>query len=253
MEKNKKSRFLLVLAVSGLIMSIGIIAVLLFVLNTMEKRLEDLGDLMEEMSDSRIEYLMTISEIVPVRTDAEIPEQITVGIDLVVTSSIPFTAYIPISEKMMIPINLGITDKIYVDTLISIVGDVRIQVKDTIPLDQHIRVKGLKIPAKAQIPLNQELTVSFDEQIRMQSYIPIHMAVKDQMSVDLNMSIPVDVMVPVKIPVKTTAKITFLEPLPFKADIPITLDVPVDIPLNETAMGKYLKEVAKGMRGLVKL
>jgi hypothetical protein len=128
---------------------------------------------------------------------------------------------------------------------------VTIQVADTIPLDQSIRVLGMNMPAKAMIPLNQDLTVSFNEQIRMQSYIPISMIVRDEMALDLKMSIPVDVIVPVKIPVKTTAKITFLEPLPFKADIPIELDVPIDIPLNETAMGRYLKVVAKGMRELM--
>ena len=56
----------------------------------------------------------------------------------------------------------------------------------------------------------------------------------------------------IRIPLHTTAKISFFETLPFKATIPIELDVPVDIPLNETAMGEYLKKVAKGMRELTK-
>jgi hypothetical protein len=236
----------------GFLISIVIIAILIFALKTSERKLTDLGNVMEEMSNSRIQYNMTVTQDIDVMTDAEITEDVNVGIDLVVESLIPFQAEIPVNESMLIPINLGVDQVIYVDTLISIVGDVRINVDDTIPLNQKIKAAGIKVKAEALIPLKQELTVSFDEKIRMQSYIPISMQIRDSMALGLSMKIPVNLMIPVRIPVKTTAKISFFETLPFKATIPIKLDVPVDIPLNETAMGEYLKKVAKGMRELTK-
>lgn len=236
----------------SLILSFGIIAGLLFALKTSEKKLNKLGDLMEQMSDSRIEYDMTVEQTIPVTTNATITEDVNVGIDLTVIHEIPFQAEIPVTEKMMIPIRLGVSQTIYVDTLISITEDVLIQVDDTIPLDQKIQAMGVNMKAKAQIPLKQDLKVGFDEKLHMQAHIPIDMNIIDSMPLDLNMKIPVNIMVPVRIPLKTTAKISFIETLPFQADIPIKLDVPVNIPLNETAMGDYLKKVSKGMKELTK-
>jgi hypothetical protein len=236
----------------GFLLSIIIIIILIFALKTSERKLTDLGNIMEEMSNSRIQYDMKIKQSIEAVTDAEITDDVNVGIDLVVESSIPFQAEIPVNEDMIIPINLGVNQVVYVDTLISIVGDVNINVDDTIPLDQKIKAAGMNVKAKADIPLKQQLTVNFDEQIRMQSYIPIDMKIRDSMALGLEMKIPVNLMVPVKIPLHTTARISFFETLPFKATIPIELDVPVDIPLNETAMGDYLKKVAKGMKELTK-
>lgn len=237
----------------ALLASFIIIGILIAALKVSEQRLNELGNLMEEMSDSRIQYDMTVSQTIAAKTDAHITDDVNVGINLVVESVIPFQAEIPVNQKMLIPIDLGITQAIYVDTMISIMDHVKINVDDTIPLDQKIKAAGLNVKAKAQIPLQQELTVSFDEQIRMQAYIPIDMNVIDSMAVDLDMKIPVNLMVPVRIPLQTTARISFIETLPFEADIPVKLNVPVDIPLNETAMGSYLKKVAKGMKGLTKL
>ena len=241
---SKKYKWIALISGLSLLLSVGIIIGLIFALKTSEKKLNDLGDLMEKMSDSRIQYDMTVEQTIPVTTNATITDDVNVGIDLTVISEIPFQADIPVTEQMMIPIKLGVAQTIYVDTLISITEQVLIQVDDTIPLDQKIKAMGINMNAKAEIPLKQDLRVGFDEQLRMQAHIPIDMKIIDSMPLDLNMKIPVNVMVP--------AKISFIETLPFQADIPIKLDVPVDIPLNETAMGDYLKKVSKGMRELTK-
>lgn len=254
METSKKFQKRVIFFISlALLISFIIIGVLVAALKISESRLKDLGDLMEEMANSRIQYDMTVKQTIHAKTNATITDDVNVGIDMVVISEIPFQADIPVSEEMLIPIKMGITETIYVDTLISIIDDVHINVDDTIPLDQKIKAAGVNVKAKAQIPLKQQLKVNFDEQIRMQAYIPIDMTVIDTMPVGLDMKIPVNLMVPVRIPLKTTAKISFIETLPFEADIPVELNVPVDIPLNETAMGNYLKQVAEGMRGLTKL
>lgn len=237
----------------ALLISLVIIGILIAALKISESRLKKLGDVMEEMANSRIQYDMTVNQTISAKTDAHITDDVNVGIDMVVISEIPFQADIPVSEEMLIPIKMGIAETIYVDTLISIIDDVKINVDDTIPLDQKIKAAGFNVKAKADIPLKQQLKVNFDEQIRMQAHIPIDMTVIDTMPVGLDMKIPVNLMVPVRIPLKTTAKISFIETLPFEADIPVELNVPVDIPLSETAMGNYLKQVAEGMRGLTKM
>lgn len=238
------------------LINVGIIVTLLASLKVSEVRLSKLGNLMEEMSNSRIQYQMSVIDTIPLESSIDVTDDVIVGIDMVVESSIPFQAMIPVNEKMIIPIHLGIGQVIYVDTTIRIVDEVIINVNDSIPLDQKIKVKklgGVNMPVSAMIPLQQKLSVSFDTLIRIQSFIPIDMVVEDEMPIDLNMEIPVNLQVPVRIPLNTTAKVSFFNAMPVKAQIPVNLDVPVDIPLNETAMGVYLKKVAEGMRGLTSL
>lgn len=254
-----KSKYIIIALIILLLANVGIVIGLMTALKVSEKRLANLGNIMEEMSNSRIQYQMTIKDSIDVVTEINVTESVVVGIDMVVESQIPFQADIPVDQSMIVPFDLGIKQLIYMDTTIKITDKLNIYVDDSIPLDQKVKLpifgkdRGPRMPIKAKIPLKQTLQVEFNEDVHVQSFIPIDMNVKDELPVDLNMKIPVNIMVPVRIPLHTNARVSFFEGLPIEGKIPVHLDVPIDIPLSETAMGDYLKKVAKGMRELTKL
>ena len=237
---------------------IGIISVLMIALNTSKKRLEKLGDIVDEMAVQHIITNVSINESIPLSSDITVREQISVNIKMFLETEIPFKAEIPISENLMVPFKIGLKDYIALDTLIEVTDQVNILVDDTIPLNQKVnmalfRGKGIKIPIKGNIPVNQSLKIGFDEKLPVKSVVPIDMIVVDTLPVGLSMKVPVDLNVPVRIPLKTTALISFDGPLPVDAKIPIEITVPVDIPLESTTLSGYFKRLASGLRNLTSL
>ena len=166
---------------------------------------------------------------------------------------------------MLIPFKIGVHEYIKLDTTIEITEDVNIFVKDTIPLDQRMKIqmfgenkntgesRGPSMRIKSKIPLHQNLLIEFRETMPVNSMVPIDMLIIDTLPVGLDMRIPVDVMVPVRIPLKTSAKVSFSESMPIDANIPININVPINIPLRETTLAEYFKRMAKGMRNLTKV
>jgi hypothetical protein len=252
---NKRVVIFLTIA---LLINFGIIGVLLTALSVSEKRLQVLGDTMEEMAEQHIITEVTVDEIIPLKSDIWVTDEIEVGINMVVKSEIPFTAMIPVNENMLIPFKIGVKDYIKLDTTIQITDFVNIAVDDTIPLNQKVKLpifgkRGPSIPIVGKIPVKQDLRVGFNELLPVHSIVPIDMLIIDTLPVGLSMKIPVDVMVPVHIPLKSTARITFTQAMPVDAQIPITLTIPVDIPLSETSLAIYFRKMAEGLRGLTKL
>ncbi len=244
----------------ALLINFGIIIVLLAALNVSEKRLLVIGDTMDEMAEQHIITEVTVDEMIPLNSSIFVTDEIEVGINMMVESEIPFTAMIPVNEEMLIPFKIGVKDYIILDTTIHISDYVNIDVDDTIPLNQKVKMpifgkgtKGPSFPIQGKIPVKQKLKVGFSEDLPVYSVVPIDMIIIDTLPVGLSMKIPVDVMVPVKIPLKSTARITFSEAMPVNAEIPITLTIPVDIPLSETSLAYYFKKMAKGLRGLTSL
>lgn len=254
MEKFKK-RIVLFLSLA-LIISVVLIIVLLSALKIMEFRLDKIGNTMEEMAVQHIVTNVDVNEDIPLNSAISVTEDLTVNIDMFISTEIPFTAMIPVSEDMLVPIRMGVKDYISLDTLIWVKDQITILVDDTIPLNQKMKVpifgknRGPSVPIKSKIPLKQSLLIDFEEPLPVKSTIPIDMLVIDTLPIGIEMSIPVDLMVPVKIPIKQSAKISFNGPMPVDATIPISMKIPVDIPLEETSLAKYFRKLASGLRGL---
>jgi len=242
----------------ALLINFGIIGVLVTALNVSEGRLQAIGDTMEEMAVQHIITEVTVDEAIPVATSISVTSDVEVGIDMMVVSEIPFRAEIPVNESMLVPFKIGVKDYIKLDTTITVTDYVNILVDDTIPLNQKVKMpifgkKGPSFPIEGKIPVKQSLYVGFDEDLPVNSIVPIEMVIVDTLPVGLDMRIPVDLMVPIKIPLHTNATVTFGDAMPIDAEIPITLTIPVDIPLEETSLAVYFRRLAKGLRGLTEL
>lgn len=246
------------LLIISLLISFGIIGVLLTVLHVTERRLETVGNIMEEMAVQHIITEVTVDESIPLNSEITVTDELIVNINMTVETEIPFTAMIPVNEDMLIPFKIGVHDYIKLDTTITVTDFVNIDVDDSIPLDQKVKLpifgkRGPSMPIQGMIPIKQKLRVGFSEDLPVHSIVPIDMIIVDTLPVGLSMKIPVDVMVPVRLPIKQTAKITFNGAMPVDAMIPITLTIPVDIPLSETSLSVYFKKLAKGLKGLTNL
>ncbi|MCB9196080.1 MAG: hypothetical protein H6598_07625 [Flavobacteriales bacterium] len=242
----------------SLLISIGIIVVLLVVLQVMERRLNTVGNVMEEMAVQHIITEVTVDESIPLKSDISVMDELVVNIDMTVNTEIPFTAKIPVSEEMLIPFKIGVRDYIKLDTTIQVTDWVNIDVNDTIPLNQKVKMpifgeRGPSVPIQGKIPVQQQLRVGFSELLPVHSVVPVDMLIIDTLPVGLDMKIPVNVMVPVSMPIKQQAKITFNGAMPVDAQIPITLTIPVDIPLSETSLAVYFRKLAAGLKGLTNM
>lgn len=246
-----------ILLLISLSISIGIIIVLLFALSISEKRLEKIGDLMNEMATQHIITTVSIKENIPLNSDIRVTDELKVNIKMFLQTEIPFKAEIPVSENMLIPFKIGLHDYIKIDTTIEVTDFVNILVDDTIPLNQKMNMaifggKGFNFPIKGKIPVQQTLKIGFNELLPVHSVVPIDMLIIDTLPVGLSMKIPVDLMVPVNIPLETTALIKFDEAMSVDAEIPIELNIPIDIPLEKTSLAFYFKKMAEGLKGLTK-
>lgn len=242
----------------SLMITIGIIVTLLIVLQVMERRLEAVGNVMEEMAIQHIITEVTVDEKIPLKSDISVMDELVVNIDMTVNTEIPFTAKIPVSESMLVPFKIGVKDYIKLDTTIQVTDWVNIDVNDTIPLDQKVKMpifgdRGPSVPIQGKIPVKQTLNVGFSELLPVHSVVPVEMLIIDTLPVGLDMKIPVNVMVPVSMPIRQQAKITFNGAMPVDAQIPITLTIPVDIPLETTSLAVYFRKLAAGLKGLTNL
>ena len=64
-------------------------------LNTSKKRLEKLGDIVDEMAVQHIITNVSINESIPLSSDITVREQISVNIKMFLETEIPFKAEIP--------------------------------------------------------------------------------------------------------------------------------------------------------------
>ena len=253
----KKSN-LNILLYCSLGLSVVIIIALLTALNIAQKRLNTIGELMNEMSTQHIVTNVEVNENIPLSSDIKVTDELNVNINMFLSTEIPFKAEIPVNEDMLVPFKIGVQDYIKLDTTIMVTDNVNILVDDTIPLNQKMKMalfggKGIGLPIKGKIPVKQSLNIGFEELLPVHSTVPINMLIVDTLPVGLSMKIPVDLMVPVNIPLKTSARIQFDEPMSVDAEIPVKLNIPVDIPLEETSLAYYFKKMAKGLKELTKI
>ncbi|MES2800502.1 MAG: hypothetical protein V4638_10840 [Bacteroidota bacterium] len=258
---SKRQRIFTITAIVGFLISSVVVIVLVTALSIAEKRLAKIGATMDEMATLHIVRDILVEESIPLKQNINVTDDIMVNIDMTVETEIPFTAMIPVNQELLVPIRIGIKDFIRIDTTINISDVVHIDVNDTIPLDQRLKIpifskkkkKGISIPVYGEIPLHQQLNVSFNEAIPIHALVPLDMVVIDTMPIGLVMKIPVDIKVPIRLPIKQTAKIGFSGALPVDTQVPIKMVIPVDIPLEETSLAAYFRKMAHGLRGLTKM
>jgi hypothetical protein len=236
----------------------GIIISLLVVLSVMQGRLAKLGDTMAMMAEQHITKTISVNDTIPLNSSIMVTDAMSVGIDMMVETTIPFRAEIPVSQNMLVPIRIGVNEYIKLDTTIRIKDVVHIQVNDTIPMNQKMKMpifgkRGPSFPIAGNIPLQQDLAVSFNEVMHVESMIPINLLIIDTLPIGLQMRIPVDLLIPIKIPIHSMAKVSFKEAMPVDGSIPIKMDIPVDIPMAETSLAEYFRKMAEGLKGLTEL
>lgn len=234
-----------------------IIAALAIVLNRIDHRLNNLASILEQTAEQHIITDISLDTKLPLNSTFQIGDAITVGINLVVETVIPVNVEIPVNENVLVPFKIGVKDYIRLDTTVMITEDVYANVQDTIYLDQKVTLatskkRGINLPIRASVPLNQRVKISVDQAIPVHSVVPVELLIIDSLSVGLSMKIPVNLMIPVKIPISTTAQVSFPGSIPVTGEIPIELSIPVDIPLSETAVAPYLRNIAHGLRSLTK-
>ena len=135
-----KNKIYFILISVSLIISIGIIGALLAALSISEKRLEKIGDLMEEMATQHIITDVSVNQKIPLNSDIRVTDELKVNINMFLQTEIPFKAEIPVNENMLIPFKIGVHDYIKLDTTIQVMDYVNIIVDDTIPLDQKMNM-----------------------------------------------------------------------------------------------------------------
>ena len=253
-----KNKLIIIFLSIALLTSIVIIVILFVALDISDKRLDNIGNTMEEMAVQHITTEVTINENIPLNSDITIKDELKVNINMLLETEIPFRAEIPVDQNLLIPFKIGVHDYIRIDTTIKVTDYVNIIVDDTIPLDQKMNMsffggKGMNFPIRGKIPVNQNLKIGFEELLPVHSVVPIDMLIIDTLPVGLTIKIPVDLMIPIKIPLKSSALITFNDAMAVDAIIPIELTIPVDIPLEETSLSFYFKKLATQLRGLTRI
>ncbi len=250
--------FFKILTYASILLCIFIIIALYAALKTAEHRLENISQIVDDISIQHIITEVEVNDTIPLNSDITVTEELEVNIDLNLNTIIPLKVEIPVDQSIIVPFELGVLDYITIDTLIEVMDNVNIIVDDTIPLDQKVNVsifggKGFKMPIRGDIPVNQKLNIGFDELLPVKSTVPVDLLIIDTLPVGLSLKIPVDIDVPVRIPLKTKARISFDGPLPVNASVPIELAIPVDIPLESTSLSAYFKKLGTSLRNLPKI
>ena len=235
-----------------------IIAALTIVLTRINGRLNNLAVLLEQTAEQHLTANVALDTDLPLNSSFQIPDNVTVGISMVVETVIPLNVEIPVNENILVPFKIGVKDYIRLDTTIMITEDVFANVEDTLHIDQKFTMptskkRGITVPIIASIPINERVKINVNEAIPVHSVVPVDLLIIDTLPVGLNIKVPVNINVPVRIPVNTWAKVSFPDSIPVVGEIPVSVIIPVDIPLSETALAPYFKNLAQGLRGLIKL
>lgn len=253
MEMTKNRIALLALTVSN----IGIIAVLLYVKFNAQQHIELAAQHLEDLGDQEINHTVFVNTTIPLDTEIEVMEPIEVEIELTIDNYVRIKANVPVRDLIKVPIDLRIKENIELDTTINVLDLINVNLDTEIAIDQKFliprgkRGKGITIPIKARIPVNQDVQIAFNEPMRVNSTIAVDMPIQQSIEVEFELVVPMDQDVPLHLPIKTKAMVTFRHPMKVKGEIPVVLEIPVIIPLSKTPIKKSMKNVAKELRKIV--
>ncbi|MFT5860813.1 MAG: hypothetical protein ACI865_002928 [Flavobacteriaceae bacterium] len=250
----KKIKWVLV----GLVaVNIGVISTLIFVKINAEEHLELAAQHLEQLGMETIEHTVHVNTIIPFDTEIMVLDPIEVEIELTIDEYIHIKANIPVKDIIQVPINMRVKENIELDTTIRVMEKLNINLDTKIPIDQTFLIprgkkgKGINIPIRASIPVNQNVQISFNDPMKVKSTIAIDIPVQQTLDVEFQLDVPMDQSVPMRLPLKTTAIVTFRQPMKVTGEIPIVLDIPVVIPLSTTPIKNSMERVASELRKIL--
>lgn len=244
---------LLLLALSNL----GIVAVLLYVRSNAREHIELSAQHLENLGDQEINHTVFVNTTIPLDTEIEVTEPIEVEIELTIDEYVRIKANIPVRDLISVPIDLRVRENIEMDTTISVLDLINVNLDTEIAVDQKFLIprgkkgKGISIPIKAKIPVNQDVQIGFNDPMRVKSTIAVDIPVQQTIDVEFSIVVPMDQDVPLHLPLKTTAMVTFKHPMKVKGVIPVKLEIPVVIPLSKTPIKKSMENVANELRKMI--
>lgn len=238
------------------LMNVGIISVLIWVKFNAEHHVDLASQHLENLGDERISHTVFVNTTIPLDTEIEVTEPIEVAIELGINQEVRIKADIPVRDIIQVPVDLRIQEDIQLDTTINVMDRISVNLNTSIPIDQKFLIprgdkgKGIKIPIKASIPVNQDVDIGFNHPMSVQSTIGVDIPVQETLDVEFEMIVPMDQNVRLNVPLKTTATVMFLRPMKVKGEIPIQLEIPVVIALKDTPIKNAMDNVAKELRQL---
>lgn len=239
-----------------LLLNLGTIGVLLAVKGKAEKRLANASGFLRELGEQEINHLVKVRDSIDVETEISIVQPVPVDIDMLIRDKIPVRMNVKVRDGIVVPVSLNINETVSVDTTIRMPDKARVHAESVIPVNQKFtwlwgKKKGPKLKIKADIPLDQDMNIAFNDLLRFQSNIPVRFNLKDQLPVNLDLDIPVDQKIDLDLLVNQRATVGFPVKLKMKAKIPIVMDIPVKIPLRDTPIKTYLDKTADELDGML--
>ena len=250
MSKTRLALILLALA------NVGIISVLIWVKIHAEHHVGLASQHLENLGDDKINHTVLVNTTIPLNTEIEVMEPIEVYIELGINQHVRIKADIPVRDVIQVPVDLRVRENIELDTTIEVIDRISVNLNTSIPVDQTFLIprgdegKGIKIPIKASIPINQNVDIGFNQPMQVQSTIGVDIPIKETLDVEFILNVPMDQNVKLNFPLKTNAHVSFLQPLKVKGEIPIKLEIPVVIPLKDTPIKGAMDNVAQELRKL---
>lgn len=251
---NKHSGLIATLSIS---INILLIVFLLFFRHQAQQKLDQVAVLMDELGETHIIDTVRIRDTVAVNTEFLVSRPVPVNVQLRLKSTLALKTLIPVDQRLDVPITLHVRQHIKVDTAVLIDGELVVPVDAVIPIDQTFTLRtrkngrGIKLPIVAEIPLKQDIRLSFRDPLPFRTSIAVDIPINETIPIDLTLNIPVDQDLPVDMPVNSAAQITFPSTLPIKGSIPLSLDVPIDIPLGQTELKEKAHAVGETIRRLL--
>lgn len=243
---------------AGLVgVNIGIISILTFVKINAEKHLELTAQHLEQLGEGEIDHTVHVNTVIPFNIEIMLLEPIEVEIELTIDEYVHIKANIPVRDILQVPINMRVKENIEMDTTIRVMEQLNINLDTNIPIDQTFLIprgkkgKGIKIPIKTSIPVNQNVQISFNDPMKVRSTIALDIPVQQTLDVEFQLDVPMDQIVPLHLPIKTTAIVTFRQPIKVTGEVPIILEIPVVIPLSKTPIKKSMDNVASELRKIL--
>lgn len=252
----KNNRFLTIGLIALLLLNVGTIAVLLMVKSKAENRLSKASGFLRELGEQEIDHLVKVRDTIDVETEITITQPVPVDIDMLIRDKIPVHMNVGVRENLTVPVSMRINEVVHVDTSIVMKDKANVHANSVIPVNQKFtwlwgKNKGPKMKIKADIPLDQDMAIAFNDKLRFESDIPVRFTLKDNLPVGLNMDIPVDQKIDLNLLVKQRATVGFPVNLKMKGKIPIIMDIPVKIPLRDTPIKTYLDKTANELDGML--
>jgi hypothetical protein len=236
--------------------NVGIISVLIWVKVNAEHHVGLASQHLENLGDEEISHTVFVNTTIPLDTEIEVIEPIEVAIELGINQDVRIKADIPVRDIIQVPVDLRIQEDIELDTTINVMDRISVNLNTSIPIDQKFLIprgdkgKGIKIPIKASIPVDQNVDIGFNHPMHVQSTIGVDIPVQETLDVEFVLEVPMDQNVNLNFPIKTKAYVAFLQPLKVKGEIPIKLEIPVVIALKDTPIKGAMDSVAKELRKL---